>query len=196
VRSSPAFVLLFGVLFFAEEVTTRGVMGILLVVCGAYLVNMKRLTFRELLDPLRSVATDKTTQYAVFTLLTVTAYSLADKQGVAYLHPFHYLYIANLLSIIPFTPYIFSTRTPAQIASVWRTNMSSIIFNGIFGFLSYGLILVAFTFSNASYVVGLRQISIVFAVLLGSHVLREDHKAIRLAAALIIFAGAFLISIA
>ena len=47
-----------------------------------------------------------------------------------------------------------------------------------------------------SYIVGLRQTSIVFAVLMGSHFLKEKHKGIRLTGSLIIFAGGFLISLA
>jgi len=49
---------------------------------------------------------------------------------------------------------------------------------------------------KVSYITGLRQISIVFAVLLGGHILKEKHKSIRLIAASIIFLGAFLISTA
>ena len=45
-------------------------------------------------------------------------------------------------------------------------------------------------------IVGLRQTSIVFAVLMGSHILKEKHRGIRLTGALIIFAGGFLISLA
>jgi uncharacterized membrane protein len=47
-----------------------------------------------------------------------------------------------------------------------------------------------------SYVVGLRQLSIVFAVLLGGHLLREKNKQIRIASSIIIFIGAYLIAVA
>jgi drug/metabolite transporter (DMT)-like permease len=47
-----------------------------------------------------------------------------------------------------------------------------------------------------SYVVGLRQLSIVFAVLLGGHLLKEKNKKIRIASSIIIFIGAYLIAIA
>jgi drug/metabolite transporter (DMT)-like permease len=47
-----------------------------------------------------------------------------------------------------------------------------------------------------SYVAGLRQLSIVFAVLLGGHILREKNKKIRIASSIIIFIGAYLITIA
>jgi uncharacterized membrane protein len=47
-----------------------------------------------------------------------------------------------------------------------------------------------------SYIVGLRQLSIVLAVLLGGHVLKEKNKLIRIAASIIIFTGAYLIAVA
>jgi uncharacterized membrane protein len=60
----------------------------------------------------------------------------------------------------------------------------------------YAFILVAFTIERVSYIVGLRQTSIVFAVLMGSHFLKEKHPRIRLTGAMIILAGGFLISVA
>ena len=68
--------------------------------------------------------------------------------------------------------------------------------SGIIGIVGYALILVAFTMERVSYIVGLRQTSIVFAVFMGSHFLKEKHQGIRLTGALIIFAGGFLISLA
>jgi uncharacterized membrane protein len=58
------------------------------------------------------------------------------------------------------------------------------------------LILVSFTIERVSYIVGLRQTSIVFAVLMGSHFLKESHRGIRLTGSFIIFTGGFLISLA
>jgi len=49
---------------------------------------------------------------------------------------------------------------------------------------------------RVSYVVGLRQLSVVFAVLLGGQLLKEKHQVIRLAAASLIFAGALMIALA
>ena len=83
-----------------------------------------------------------------------------------------------------------------MIINEWISNKKDIIISGIFGISGYVLVLVAFTIDKVSYIVGLRQLSIVFAVLLGGHVLKEKHKRIRLAAACLIFIGAFLIIIA
>ena len=49
---------------------------------------------------------------------------------------------------------------------------------------------------RVSYIVGLRQLSIVFAVILGGQILGEKHQLIRFFAAVIIFTGTFLIALA
>ena len=68
--------------------------------------------------------------------------------------------------------------------------------SGVIGITGYSLILIAFTIDRVSYIVSLRQLSVVFAVLMGGIWLKEKHKGIRLAGALIIFSGGFLISMA
>ena len=46
-RSSPALVLIFSVLVLDEQVSFMGVSGIILVVLGAYVINMKKLTMER-----------------------------------------------------------------------------------------------------------------------------------------------------
>ena len=59
------------------------------------------------------------------------------------------------------------------------------------GIAGYTLILIAFTIERVSYIVALRQISVVFAVLMGSHILKEKQRAIRLTGAVIKFTRVF-----
>jgi uncharacterized membrane protein len=68
--------------------------------------------------------------------------------------------------------------------------------SGVIGITGYSMILIAFTIDRVSYIVSLRQLSVVFAVLMGSFWLKEKHSAIRLTGAVVIFAGSFLISMA
>lgn len=60
----------------------------------------------------------------------------------------------------------------------------------------YALIIITFTFEKVSYVAAFRQLSIVFAVLMGHGILKEENRVIRTAASAIIFVGAFLIATA
>ena len=83
-----------------------------------------------------------------------------------------------------------------MIQKEWTAGAIRIILSGVISITGYSLILIAFTIERVSYIVSLRQLSVVFAVLMGSFWLKEKHKGIRLAGAIIIFAGCFLISTA
>jgi uncharacterized membrane protein len=76
--------------------------------------------------------------------------------------------------------------------SFFELRISGLSGLGIFGYM---LILISFTIERVSYIVGLRQTSIVFAVLMGSHFLKERHRGIRLTGSFIIFTGGFLTSL-
>ena len=195
-RSSPAPVLLFAVFFLGEDVSPTGVAGILLVAAGVYAINMKRMTVAELAAPVRSVFFDRSTQLAFLTLLSVALYSIVDKMAVERIHPMQFQFFHLAGGMFFYTPYLLATKQPSAWGKVWSANRRTILANGFLGVFGYALILAAFTIEKVSYVVGLRQLSIVFAVLMGGHLLKEKHRTVRLSAGGIIFAGAFLISIA
>ena len=195
-RSSPALVLLAAVLFLGEQVSVQGVAGILLVAAGVYFINMKQLSGEELLAPVKSIACDRSTQFAFLTLMAVACYSVVDKMAVDTIHPILFAFLHLFFGMCYYTPYIVFTKNAAMIKKEWNSGPIRIIMSGIIGITGYALILIAFTIDRVSYIVGLRQTSIVFAVLMGSQFLKEKHGGIRLAGALIIFAGGFLISLA
>ena len=101
--------------------------------------------------------------------------------------------------LIVTNPEISAVRDADRIIGLLEANHKGpgkIILSGVIGIVGYALILVAFTIERVSYIVSLRQTSVVFAVLMGSYFLKEKHGGIRLAGAVIIFVGGFLISLA
>ena len=195
-RSAPALVLVFSIIFLKEQVSLLGVIGILSVAFGVYIINLKSMRLHDLLEPITSIAKERPVRYAFLTLLAVTAYSLVDKIGVSYAAPIIFSYLLALFAFAFYTPYILATKKISAIKNEWHKNKKIIMWNGFLVMTSYSLILFVFTFSKLSYVVGLRQMSVVFAVVLGSYLLKEKHTFIRLPAAIVIFIGIFLISIA
>ena len=195
-RSSPALVLVIAVLFLGEQVSFQGVAGILLVAVGVYIINLKHISGAELLAPIKSIANDRSTQFAVLTLISVAFYSIVDKMAVDYLHPILFAFFHLFCGMCYYTPYILITKKADIIQKEWNTGLVRIIMSGVIGITGYSMILIAFTIDRVSYIVSLRQLSVVFAVLMGSFWLKEKHKGIRLAGALIIFCGGFLISMA
>jgi drug/metabolite transporter (DMT)-like permease len=121
---------------------------------------------------------------------------MADKLAVNYIHPLLFAFFHLFFGMCYYTPYIIFTKNTAEIKKEWNSGPARIIMSGIFGIVGYALILIAFTIERVSYIVSLRQVSVVFAVLMGSYFLKEKHGGIRLAGALTIFLGGFLISLA
>ena len=195
-RSSPALVLVIAVLFLGEQVSVQGVCGILLVAIGVYIINMKQISGDELLEPIKSIANDRSTRFAFLTLVSVALYSIVDKMAVNHIHPILFTFIHLLCGMCYYTPYVLLTKNAAMIKKEWNSGLPRIIASGVLGIFGYMLILVSFTIERVSYIVGLRQTSIVFAVLMGSHFLKEKHQGIRLTGSFIIFMGGFLISLA
>ena len=195
-RSSPAVVLIVAVLVIGEQVSLQGVVGILLVAFGVYTINMKQISKAELIAPVKAIIHDRSTQLAFLTLMSVAAYSIIDKMAVRHIHPVLFAFLHLLCGMIYYTLYIAFAKKPSLIKKEWIQSRGMIITNGVLGIFGYFLILIAFTIERVSYIVGLRQLSIVFAVLMGSYFLKEKYGGIRLAGALVIFLGGFLISLA
>jgi uncharacterized membrane protein len=195
-RSSPALVLIFSVAILGEKVSAVGVLGILLVAVGVYTIGMEKLSVPELARPIRAVRTDRATRFALLTLVSVAAYSLTDKVAVTRMHPIVFAYVYPWVSLFFFSIYIRKTKSTRELAREWAGNKTGILTCGVLSIFGYFLILMAFTMERVSYIVGLRQLSIVFAVLLGGHFLKEGSRFVRIAASIVIFLGAYLIAVA
>ena len=83
-----------------------------------------------------------------------------------------------------------------EITDIAGRESKRIIVAGVLVLISYTLILFAFTTQKVSYVVAIRQCSVIFAVLLGTYVLKESHANLRFAATGVMVIGVFLISTA
>lgn len=193
IRSTPFFVFLIAIIFLQEKISLQGILGIILVCIGAYGINLKQWNIKVFFQPLIGLRKERYLQYALVALLCTTFISITDKTGVNYLHPIIYSFIIAASANVFFSIYILKTKPIATIRQTWKSNKSNILFNGLLAATNYPLVLFAYTLSNVSYVTALRQISVVIAVIMGGHFLKEKYKKIRLISASIICAGSILI---
>ena len=194
-RSAPAFVLIFAVIFLKEKVSWAGIVDILIVLTGVYIISADSSNIKELLRSFRKFK-DKGIIFALLTLLTVTFYSLIDKIGSQYVNPIIYVYLFDLISFAGLSPIILLSRERANIKIEWRNNHSRIILTSVMVILSYSLAIFVMRTSPVSYVVSIREVGIVFGVLLGSLILKEKYGKVRLIASIIILIGILLITFA
>ena len=203
-RSAPGFVPLFAFLFLHEAISARGLMGILCIIFSIYLLQQRGggMQLKKLIRRTKQ----RDAIWAFSTLCTVIAYSLIDKKGMSEFHAgttrlaawqaVSYYLTQTAVSIVfygMFTLLRFSKRETMEIA---RREWKRIIIAGWLVLISYALILFAFITQKVSYVVAIRQCSVIFAVLLGAYVFKESHAKLRFAAAGVMVGGVFLIATA
>lgn len=193
-RSSLLFVPIWAFLLLGERLSIEGILGILLIILGIYILHLRRLSVNSLAEPFQYIR-ERASVFAILTALTISFYSIVDKVGVAFLNPVPYIYIMFLFIVVFMTPYILSGHRD-KIRNEWDNNKKKILASSALCVSSYLLILIAFQLSKVSYIISLRQISVIIGVILGIMLLQEKYGRIRLVASVVMFTGFFLVSIA
>lgn len=133
--------------------------------------------------------------YALLTGLCIALYTIVDKQGVAHINPFLYLYLMTAGVAVGMLPYIIRNHGWRAIAEEWRSERLAIPAASGLVYLAYGLALTALRISEVSYVAPAREVGMLFALALGALVLRERITPGRLAGAALIGAGLAVITV-
>jgi drug/metabolite transporter (DMT)-like permease len=199
-RSAPAFVPLVAVPLLGETVTPTAALGIAIVVAGMWAVQLDNRAdvagARRLLAPGAG--------YAWLTLAATIGYSLVDKAAMSRLDALEwrsaippavvwYVLLSVSGSII-FTPLALRRIGLAELRAVARHELGRAFTAQLVSFVGYALILHALRTAPVSYVVAVRQASVIFAVALGALRLRERPTRLRLLGALATVAGVALVA--
>ena len=190
----PMLIPALAVSILGEKVTPPAALGISVIIAGIFLVSWWG-RFRQIIAHPSVLFRDAGVGYALLTGMTITLYSLVDKQGVAHVQPFLYLYLLTLGSAIGMTPYVLYRRGLAELKLEWKSNARPILTAGLLVFLAYGLVLKAYSFSQVSYVSPAREVGIVIGVLMGVFVLKEPFGKGRILGSSAIVLGLVLITL-
>lgn len=165
--TGPLITIVVATLFFGERMSLVAVVGALLIGVSALLLTG---------NPAKLFSKDTTAGagFAVLCGCMIASYTVWDKQVVAVLliPPVVYDWAANLSRIMMLTPMAMK-REPGAISRAWRDHRQTVIAIGVLSPLSYILVLTAMVFTPVSYVAPARELSILFAALLGAHALKE-----------------------
>ena len=123
--------------------------------------------------------------FALLTGCMIATYTIWDKASVAtwLIPPLLYDWGCNAFRVcvlIPFT----RRRAAGSIAMAWAERRGTVVAIALLSPLSYILVLTAMVFTPVSLVAPAREVSILFAALMGAHFLREGDLARRVVAAI------------
>jgi len=194
-RSSPIFIPFLAYIFLKEKLSLLGILGIAIILIGLYFLHLKSFRLSSIFMPLKNME-KKATIYALLTALFSAFYSISDKIGIQYVQPFFFIYFTHIVTNIFFLPIILFKERYNDIKIEWKSNSKSILISGFLVVFSYLLVLFAFKIEKVSYVISLRQLSIVFGVIFGAFILKEGYGRIRLIASAVMFLGFILVAIA
>ena len=193
-RALPVLLIALADVVLGRAPSALGWAGILLVFAGCVLAPLSTLRGVRL-----GAYFNRGTFWAMVTALGVVGYSLTDAAAAGFLKPgpssaLRYGLFETILTLPFYWLMLRAARVKPDGAAPLPWPRIALISALVFG--AYGLVLWSYQLSDqTSYIVALRQFSIVIGVGAGGLVFREPAPALRLAAALIITAGGVCIAL-
>jgi drug/metabolite transporter (DMT)-like permease len=181
--TGPILTIAVAIALLGERPGALALAGAALVIVGAYLLTG---------NPLRlfSRGRPKGAGFALLTGCAVALYTVIDKIAVSHylIPPIVFDWACLALRFFVLLP-LAAWGAPAALRESWRVDRRWIVLVAILSPLAYILVLTAMVFTPVSYVAPARELSILFAALMGAHFLREADATRRLVAAGLIVVG-------
>ena len=176
--SSCLFVAIISMLILSSDISVAGFVGILIVCIGLFLISYsKNLSFN-----FRGFA------LAISTAILITAYTLVDGVGVRLSeNGFSYIYWLFTLNGIPLL--IIGLISKDGLRKRETYTFRSGIAAGVFATSSYAIVVWSMQFIEIAYVSSIREISIVFAAIIGMLFLFEKNAKSRIIPSILIVSG-------
>ena len=187
--SGPLLSSLVAILFLGEKISLVGIAGIFGVVLGVFLVAGGPRLFHKKHDPVQRERVQKGIRYGVLTGAFIAAYTVADSYAVKFLamSPILLDYMSNFVRLVLLLPAALQDRVTT--ARMWREQWKYALLVAAISPVSYVLVLYAVQQAPISHVAPAREVSMLFAALIGGHLLREGDRLLRLLGAVFIAAG-------
>lgn len=191
---TPVFALLTGWALLGETVSLHGFTGILLVVMGAYALNLEQARLaapRSWLAPLLAIGRERGSRLMLGAALIYSLTSVLGKGAVQYMPAasFGPLYFVVLgLSTVAF----FAWREPRAVRILTRPSWRHLVVAGLMAVMVV-LHFLAIERVQVAYMISVKRSSILFGVLLGALMFAEARITQHMLAAMLMVAGVVLI---
>jgi drug/metabolite transporter (DMT)-like permease len=187
--SGPLLSSVVAVVLLGEQISLLGAAGIAGVAGGVFLVAGGPGLLRATHDLTRRARVMRGLRYGLLTGVFIASYTVVDGYAVKVLlmSPILLDYFGNFVRLAFVVPAVLRDR-PAAVA-LWRRQWKHALLVGIISPVSYVLVLYAMQVAPLSHVAPAREVSMLFAALLGGHLLGEGDRALRLTGAAMIAVG-------
>ena len=190
---TPVFTIFTAWIILGEQITWKGITGVSLVTCGAYILNGD-LFNQSILAPLRAVVSHPASRRMLMTAVLWSITSALGKKGILMYGAIPFGFVLLVLVSLAFC-IMSSTRVKLGMAQLkfHRRHIPWLILGGL---VMSGMELthfVSLSLAPVSYMIAVKRLSLVFGVVLGWLFFREQNIRYRVAGACVMVSGIFFI---
>ena len=193
---TPVFMILSTRLILGEKLSHTGIAGIVLVALGAYMLNLDTKDF-DLIKPIRAILREKGSVYMIIAAVIYSVTAVLGKVAMEHSSP---LFLSAIYSpalacaLVPFMLYryrqgLLSFRFSAS--DKWLLILLGVVF--AFAVITH---FAAISISNVAYMIAIKRLSMVFAVIYGWLIFKEKNIINRLLATGVMLLGVILVALA
>lgn len=202
--TGPLLSSLFALCWLGESVSVTGGLGIAGVVGGVFLIAGGPQLITEWRRSGLATEAQLTAQrlrsaglrYGLLTGVLIAIYTVVDGYAVKVLllSPFLMHYVENVVRGVLLMPVVLRDRSAAS--ALWRQQWKYALIVGTLTPVSYVLVLYALQTAPLSLVAPAREVSMLFAALIGGHLLGEGDRRLRVLGALLMACGVAMLGLA
>jgi len=187
--SGPLLSSLVAILVLGEQITAFGAVGIVAVVVGVFFIAGGPGLFLAAHDPAKQPGVRKGMLYGLLTGAFIASYTVVDGYAVkiVLMSPILLDYYGNFVRLLFLVPTVLRDRATA--ARHWREQWRYALLVATISPIGYVLVLYAMKAAPLSHVAPAREVSMLFAALIGGQLLGEGDRLARIAGATLIAFG-------
>jgi len=187
--SGPLLSSLVAITLLGESISQLGLLGIGGVVLGVFFIAGGPALFRRRKDAEARQRLRKGLVYGLLTGMFIASYTVVDGYGVRVLlmSPILIDYLGTVLRVVVLLPVVL--RNLPEARTLWAVQWRCAALVALISPVAYVLVLYAMQTAPLSHVAPAREISMLFAALMGGHLLNEGDRTVRICGALLIALG-------
>ncbi|MBY0444215.1 MAG: DMT family transporter [Burkholderiales bacterium] len=193
--SGPLISSICAIFLLGEVLSLQGMLGMLGVVAGVFLIAGGPKIFKTMQDVSQGPRVRQGLFYGLLTGLFIASYTVLDGYAVKVLllSPILLDYFGNFIRIVFLAPPLLKDK--ATTLSLWKTQWKYALIVALISPISYVLVLFAMQTAPLSHVAPAREVSMLFAALIGGRLLGEGDRLLRLLGAVFIATGVIALAI-
>ena len=188
---TPGFIILTGWIILGERISGGGLSGIIMIIVGAYLLNLSK-TRDGLLEPLKAIFRGPGSRLMLLVSFLYAFTSTIGKLAIIHSNPYVFGITYNAALALLLTLFLPAAAIPEPVKNLVRRPIIGLILGALVATTIFSHML-AISMTNVAYMISLKRTSLLFGVLYGAILFKEEKIAERLTGATIMIAGVFLI---